>query len=330
MRLLATVVCLLAASIAWAVRLDSYNVARNSVSVSGVSSGACMATQFHVAHSRDVMGVALIAGVPFMCSGGTIAASLACAQTPSLITVTPLEAIVASADLVGNVDDTSNMRNDKVWIFSGTHDSVVRPAAGPKVQQFYEHYVTASNIKTVFNIPAEHCVPTKNYGGQCDRLSTTDFLNNCDYDGAFELLNHIYGGHLKAPTTASGQLIQFDQGDFFYFSGPSTYSMDDVGYVYVPTGCLDKHTACKLHIAFHGCAQGQSKIGDAFVRHGGYNEAGEANNIIILYPQVIARTLLGNPQGCWDWWGYSGLLFATKSGFQMTAVYRMMEHVMGL
>ena len=40
----------------------SYNVDSSQVSVSGMSSGACMATQFHVAHSSDVMGVGIIAG----------------------------------------------------------------------------------------------------------------------------------------------------------------------------------------------------------------------------------------------------------------------------
>nr|KAG5707068.1 hypothetical protein BaRGS_011779 [Batillaria attramentaria] len=204
------------------------------------------------------MGVGMVAGVPFMCSeGNALTATGVCMTTPNLIAVTPLEGITASAAFVGNIDSTSHMRNDKVWIFAGSHDSVVKPAAGHKVQQYYNHYVTSSNIKTVFNIPAEHCMPTKNYGGACDKLSTTNYLNNCNYDAAFELLNHIYGGNLKQPTTASGQLMQFDQGDFFHLSSPSTYSMDDIGYVYIPTGCQDKHTACKLHIAFHGCAQGQ-------------------------------------------------------------------------
>ena len=35
----------------------------------------------------------------------------------------------------------------------------------------------------------------------------------------------------------------------------------------------------------------------------GYNEVGELNNIIILYPQAIAT--VSNPNGCWDWWGYT-------------------------
>jgi len=50
-------------------------------------------------------------------------------------------------------------------------------------------------------------------------------------------------------------------------------------------------------------------IGDAFARHAGYNEVGQLNNIIILYPQAIAVT--GNPDGCWDWWGYTVNFFGT-------------------
>lgn len=286
-----------------------------------------MATQFHVAHSRDVMGAGLIAGAPYMCSEGNVATSFACMMTPAIISVSALEIVTSSAAFVFNIDSTSNMHNDNVWIFAGTHDSVVNPGAASKIAEYYHHYVTSGSVKTVLNVPAEHSQPTKNYGGPCDQLAPTNYLNNCNYDAAFELLNHIYGGHLHAPTTASGQLIKFDQTDFFYLSSPATYSMDNFGYVYVPTACRTKHTACKLHIAFHGCLMGQSRIGEAYVRHAGYNEVGEANNIILLYPQVVLS--LTNPQGCWDWFGYTGLLFATKSGFQMTAVYRMMERVIG-
>ena len=42
---------------------------------------------------------------------------------------------------------------------------------------------------------------------------------------------------------------------------------------------------------------------DKFARHTGYNEVGELNNIIIIYPQVTA--IIDNPLGCWDWWGYT-------------------------
>jgi len=48
-------------------------------------------------------------------------------------------------------------------------------------------------------------------------------------------------------------------------------------------------------------------VGDAYIRNAGYLEAGELNNIIILFPQTIATG--ANPQACWDWWGYLNPLF---------------------
>ncbi|XP_071104021.1 poly(3-hydroxybutyrate) depolymerase-like [Haliotis cracherodii] len=311
-------------------KLASYNVDTAKVSVSGISSGACMATQYHVVHSREVMGAGIIAGAPFMCSGGLVATAVGtCMKSPSLISVTALEAITSSGAWFGNVDATYHMKNDRVFIFDGTKDSVVNPVAGQKVAQYYGHYMPSSHIKTVFNINAEHGMPTLNYGGACDQLNSKTYLNNCNYSAAFQLLNHIYGG-LQAPnskTQANGQFLQFNQDEFFHLALPSAYSMDSVGYIYVPTGCANKQHKCRLHVAFHGCKMGRMFVGEAYVRHAGYNEVGDLNNIIILYPQVISTAT--NSQGCWDWFGYTGSLFATNKGFQMTAVRRMVSRVIG-
>jgi len=32
-----------------------------------------------------------------------------------------------------------------------------------------------------------------------------------------------------------------------------------------------------------------------------------------------------NPQGCWDWFGYTGANYATKSGLQMMAIKSMIS-----
>ena len=134
--------------------------------------------------------------------------------------------------------------------------------------------------------------PTDNYGGACDQLNTDSYINICGYNGAFEMNNYLYGGGLKRPSgkktplnsyfidfllgvTSSNlfstclllyigneaiisNLLEFDQAEFFQISAPSVSSMDDIGYVYVPTSCANG-AACKLHIAFHGCQQGRYK-----------------------------------------------------------------------
>ena len=54
----------------------------------------------------------------------------------------------------------------------------------------------------------------------------------------------------------------------------------------------------------------RSYINDTYVRHAGYNEVADLNDIIILYPQVTSSVT--NPNGCWDWFGYTGVTFGEK------------------
>ena len=58
----ASLIFILAASAQAAERLGSYPVDPKQVSVAGISSGAFMANQMHIAHSADIMGAAMIAG----------------------------------------------------------------------------------------------------------------------------------------------------------------------------------------------------------------------------------------------------------------------------
>ncbi len=47
-----------------AERLPSYGAMLSDTSISGISSGAAMALQFHIAYSSTVIGVRIIAGIP--------------------------------------------------------------------------------------------------------------------------------------------------------------------------------------------------------------------------------------------------------------------------
>ncbi|XP_053320611.1 uncharacterized protein LOC128492172 [Spea bombifrons] len=308
-------------------RLGSYNL-EGTISVSGLSSGSYMANQFHVAQSRKVIGAALFAGGPYYCaSGSMLTATNACMKMPSSINVSSLKSQTQSYANSGLIDPVSNLANDRVFIFSGSRDSVVVPGVVKKLEEYYLSYVNSGNIKTVYDVPAEHGMPTDSYGGTCG-ATNTNYINNCNYNGAYEALNHIYGG-LSRPSSSSGftgQLILFDQTEYFKLAAPSTYGMDTAGYVYIPSSC-QSGTRCRLHIAFHGCLQGREKVGDRFARYAGYNQVADLNNLIILYPQ--AKSNMSNPNGCWDWWGFSSYAYANKNGYQMTGVERMMLRTQG-
>ena len=51
----------------------------------------------------------------------------------------------------------------------------------------------------------------------------------------------------------------------------------------------------------------------------------EGNRIILLFPQVRRGNL--NPDGCWDWWGYSGPHFLERDAPQMVGVKRMIDRL---
>jgi poly(3-hydroxybutyrate) depolymerase len=309
-------------------RLEQYNIDTSGITTSGISSGGIMATNFHFAHSSKVSGAGIFASVPYMCGFGGVLAATTCMSTPLLVNVPFLIQEAENLAATGSIDPISNVQGSRVWVYHGSEDSVVLPASGPNVRDVYSEF--GANVQTVFNIASQHAQPTNNYGSACGSSAVnTAWISNCNYQGAFEMLNYLYGGGLRRPdgnTVANGDLIVYDQSEFFNFA-PSLSSMNTRGYVYVPTGCKDRSTSCKLHIAFHGCAQNLDAVGDVYVTKAGYLEAAELNNIIVLFPQTVANSIVGNPQGCWDWWGYLNNLFPAKEGNQILATYRMMDRI---
>ena len=98
-----------------------------SVTVSGLSAGASMATQFHVAHSKLVNGAALIAGAPYYCSAGSIRHSLGrCMKADERIPTSGLVELTSQMALEGAIDPIADLANDRVWIFHGGVDPYVR------------------------------------------------------------------------------------------------------------------------------------------------------------------------------------------------------------
>ena len=80
--------------------------------------------------------------VPYACTGGggAVTGLTSCMNVPSTISTTYLETLTAGAALLGNIDSTSNMRNDKIWIFDGTADTKVNPGMyEPLADTFLRH-----------------------------------------------------------------------------------------------------------------------------------------------------------------------------------------------
>lgn len=47
------------------------------------------------------------------------------------------------------------------------------------------------------------------------------------------------------------------------------------------------HLMPRLHIFFHGCSMQAEEIGTGFIRESGFIEIADANNLVMIFPQVL-------------------------------------------
>ena len=311
-----------------ATGLQQYNVNASLVTVGGLSSGGFAAVQMHFAFSSLFKGAAVFAGGPYMCAQGSVNTALTTCKyaMPEGPDVQSLAQQARQAAAAGKLDGIQNVTNARVYLYSGTADTVVYPAVMKSADAFYKLFIGAGGkLVTDFGFDSEHCIPTLSFGEPCTEKGSP-YLGDCNYDGAGKALSVLYPGLAARGSAVSANVLSFDQTQYGASSG---ISMGDKGYVYVPTACA-KGAACGLHVLLHGCQQTLADIGTDFVEHAGFNEWAESNNLIVLYPQV-AKSPSGpqNPYGCWDWWGYTDGAYGTRSGAQNKVVRKMVAALMG-
>ena len=288
--------------------------------VSGLSSGAYMAVQFHVAHSASLLGAGVVAGGPYFCAEGQLPTALnRCMKT--ILGTPDAAALLARARALageGRIDALAGLAGDRVYLFSGSQDNTVTRPVMDAARDFYRQAGIADQaIKYVTTIAAGHGFIVEQASNAC-AATGSPFINDCDYDQAGDILQHLYGALQPPGAARAARLLAFDQAAFL--ATPESHGMASQGFAYIPSAC-QSGPACRLHIAFAGCKQTPADIGDLYARTTGYNRWAETNRLVILYPQ--SHTSGGNPNGCWDWWGYDDANYHTKRGRQMEAVARM-------
>lgn len=312
--------------IALGQELGKYYINKQDIHVSGISAGAYMAVQLGVAYSTTFRGVGSIAGGPYYCAEGDVVKALTnCMSSPNLINVNSLVKKAQDYSARGDIDDLSNLKNQKVYIYAGKSDKTVNPAASQKLEQFYETFTNVSNLLVEYSINSGHAHITDDYGNACG-TSNLPYINNCGYDQSGIILKHVSLKSLQPRgSMINSNLLEFDQSSF------RGTSLQKTGFVYVPTACQKGQASggCSLHVALHGCQMNSDsvQIRKQYVENSGYNEWAETNNIIILYPQCATSVFPSNPNACFDWWGYADSDYATKDGSQMKAIKSMIDRL---
>jgi hypothetical protein len=294
-------------------------------SASGVSSGAYMAMQYGVAYSSSVVGLGLVAGGPFNCADLTAGGIVGCMSgNPSGRSSWQSAQDFAARALIDPVD---GLKKQRVYLFSGSKDRVVRSSVVAAARDFFEAAgVPPGNLVYVDTMPAGHALVAPAFGNDCATTGTPWIVHCADkdqpYDQPKEILEHIYGMRQPAAAKAAGRAIAFDQRAF----ADAASSLDATGFVYIPSACAPEASGCAVHVVFHGCQQGAQAVGSDVYESAGFNRWADANRLIVLYPQAVS-TMPGNPYGCWDWWGYTGADYQRRSGRQLSAVKAMVDRL---
>ncbi len=320
-------------------KLPALGADLSRTSVSGLSSGAYMAGQFQIAHADIVIGAGIVAGGPYGCAQSIAAETVPIWATAVTYNVAQalngcmadklqafgvlnVRTLARRAERLaqgGEIDPVSEVADDRVYLFSGRRDETVVSSVVEAARDFYLALgVPRENIAYHDDKPAGHAFLTPDSGTACG-LSEPPYVSDCDYDQARSILSHIYGELKPEGQADEASYVRFSQRA--HGAGRDA-SMDAHGFAYIPQVCREQ-AGCAVHVAFHGCRQGVSEVGDAFIKGSGFARWAETNRLIVLFPQVAPSTL--NPRGCWDWWGYTGLDFLTQDAPQIKAVYGMLQ-----
>lgn len=346
------------------VPLESYKTQKGQSSVSGLSSGAFMAVQLHLAHSASFSGAGIIAGGPFRCAesyrGATALAEDAYIENSLYICMNPLVPQTTPdaqrlADLANEtakasqIDAISNLAGDRVYIFTGSEDKVVYSDVVARTRVFYELLgVEPADIVYDDSVPAGHSIITDNLEDSPLPTNQPPYINNGGFMQSHDILRHIYGDLKPAAERLSGRLLRFDQTEFF--GNEARASMSEFGYAYVPRA-VEEGAPARVHIALHGCKQGynyvdyvngradianQPPYGNRYITTTGYNHIADSNDIIVLYPQAQGtdNDSAQNPDGCWDWWGYTCQDprqpdYYSRDAIQIKAIHAMLNRLGG-
>ena len=336
---------------------------KSSITVSGLSSGAAMAVQIGTVHSRIVRGVGILAGPPYLCAEGSVTRAyntcllLGRGRFESWFGLAPRRSPcdagagpdIEVRDLVedtlalarkDSIDPVEGLRSQRVWEYRGRCDTVVGQNASRAQAEFYRHFGAQFVSRTLDN--AGHTMPTDRPDqGACD-VEDKDYVSSCGFDAVGEMLRHLTAAPAGARGAVRGRWTTFNQARYVDSTLPERERLGEIGMareaeVFVPDSCGQR--ACKIHVALHGCLQG---IDDAvyrnFVRHAGYAEWASTLDMVVLFPRVTALRPfergfdpVGNPQGCWDWWGYTNRgvgsfrRYATRDAPQIKAIMNMVR-----
>mmetsp|Transcript_17305 Transcript_17305/g.49169 ORF Transcript_17305/g.49169 Transcript_17305/m.49169 type:complete len:444 (-) Transcript_17305:11-1342(-) len=294
--------------------------------VSGQSAGGSMAMQHLFAFSSSILGAGIAAGSAYGCG------ALPGGKLPKGKCYYGGLDVEASIKYVhdrarhGLIDQPRNLRRTPVVLFSGQNDWIVYTDCMRDVHKQLEYFVNEDKLVKRFDTDAAHVWSLDHGGCKCGECGWRGApqpccdVNNCDYEFSYDILHRSYGS-IKPKVQAHKHLHWFRQTDYLPSRSDSWSAarLADWAFAYVPSGCQGRPEDCNVHVTYHGCIKVHWKARLHWALRLDLNEFGEANDIIIVYPQADGDKDTGS--GCWNW-GFpeDDRLFDTKHSVQLRTV----------
>lgn len=250
-------------------------MASTGISVSGFSSGACMAILHFARSPRNVDGLGYDA-----CNAGFLLQRL-------------------------GAEDRKALKGKPVYVMVGKYDKRVKPSGVKSGAKILGEIVGDDKIQTDYDQPVGHSWLSRLYGKKMETCSKKAPMQNCNnHDLGGKILKHIYPALTKPQWAAPGPtgLYWLSQKAYTGAKTPARIGAANWAGVYIPGKCHAAPSTCKLHVHYHGCNMGVTTWVKAnIIKYGGFNDWALANDIIVLYPQVrkcwsFMNTKATNPQ----------------------------------
>lgn len=249
-----------------------------------------------------------------------------------------------------------NIGKQRVFIYQGSRDDVVRPPMAEKLREFYANFKVPSQAIKVVEKSGAHNFPTDREDGVLCGEEKVPYIASCGYDLAGDILRHLLGRKLEKSKINFKNLWVVTQAN-------APGSIHRYGYLYANDYCLSNPQLCDLHVAFHGCKMSDDydekfqksyeegiKMGKflnvqdyqlkkriprmgarIFAERAGYAEYAEnrKNRLMIYFPQtrITTENYPANPKGCWDWYGWTNSDYATNKGSEAQWLIQQMESI---
>ena len=213
------------------------------------------------------------------------------------------EARRATSRSVGRIDPVADVKDDRIYLFSGKDDHTVVPAIVGSARRFYEALgVPADHILYVADIPAGHALRHRGQGPgvRLHRQALHRRLRLRPGRGAAgaDLRDVEAARRCSRPAPSSCSTSARSH------ASSSNHGLSDDGHRLRAAARAPRSAAaaCTSPSTAAGRTARSSATPSRAIR--AIARWADTNTLIVLFPQTATTPL--NPQGCWDWWGYTG------------------------